>query len=109
MVRSLAEDTSAPAAVKVGRVRWIVVLLLFAATVINYVDRQMIGLLKDPLSKEFNWHETTYADIVFYFQLAYAIGYIFFGNIVDRIGSRLGYAVAFLIWTAAHMLHAAAS
>jgi ACS family hexuronate transporter-like MFS transporter len=109
MARSLAEETSAPAAAKVGRVRWIVVLLLFAATVINYVDRQMIGLLKDPLSKEFNWHETTYADIVFYFQLAYAIGYIFFGNIVDRIGSRLGYAVAFLIWTAAHMLHAAAS
>jgi ACS family hexuronate transporter-like MFS transporter len=94
---------------RVGRVRWVVVALLFAATVINYVDRQMIGLLKDPLTQEFGWHETTYADIVFYFQLAYAIGYIFFGTVVDRIGSRLGYAVAFVIWTAAHMLHAAAS
>lgn len=91
-----------------GRVRWIVVLLLFAATVINYVDRQMIGLLKPTLQKEFGWHETTYADIVFYFQMAYAVGYIVFGNIVDRLGARLGFAVAIIIWTAAHMLHAAA-
>jgi ACS family hexuronate transporter-like MFS transporter len=92
---------------KVGRVRWIIVALLFAATAINYVDRQMIGLLKPTLEKEFGWHETTYADIVFYFQLAYAIGYIVFGNIVDRVGARFGYAAAFLIWTGAHMLHGA--
>ena len=51
---------------------------------------------------------TTYADIVFWFQLAYALGYMVFGNVVDRIGSRLGYAAAFLIWTGAHMLHAIA-
>jgi ACS family hexuronate transporter-like MFS transporter len=94
--------------VKVGRVRWVIVALLFAATAINYVDRQMIGLLKPTLQDEFRWRETTYADIVFYFQLAYAIGYIVFGNAVDRVGARLGYAAAFVIWTAAHMLHAAA-
>jgi len=93
---------------RIGRVRWIVVLLLFAATVINYVDRQMIGLLKPTLQKEFGWHETTYADIVFYFQMAYAVGYIIFGNVVDRLGARLGFAVALIIWTVAHMLHAAA-
>lgn len=107
----MAADEMMPNAVptpRLGRVRWIVVLLLFFATVINYVDRQMIGLLKPTLQQEFGWHETTYADIVFYFQLAYAVGYIVFGNIVDRIGSRLGFAVAFIIWTAAHMLHAAA-
>ena len=98
----------APSAVRVGRVRWVVVALLFAATAINYIDRQMIGLLKPTLQREFRWDENTYADIVFYFQLAYAIGYIFFGNIVDRIGARFGYAAAFIIWTAAHMLHAAA-
>jgi ACS family hexuronate transporter-like MFS transporter len=98
----------APSAVRVGRVRWIVVALLFAATAINYIDRQMIGLLKPTLQREFRWDENTYADIVFYFQLAYAVGYIFFGNIVDRIGARFGYAAAFVIWTAAHMLHAAA-
>ncbi|MEA3010708.1 MAG: transporter, family, hexuronate transporter [Sphingomonadales bacterium] len=93
---------------RVGRVRWVIVGLLFAATAINYVDRQMIGLLKPTLQSEFRWNETTYADIVFYFQLAYAIGYIVFGNIVDRIGARIGYAAAFVIWTTAHMLHAVA-
>lgn len=109
----MATDVSAAGAAavsqaRVGRVRWVIVGLLFAATAINYVDRQMIGLLKPTLEAEFGWHETTYANIVFYFQLAYAIGYIVFGNIVDRIGARLGYAAAFLIWTAAHMLHGAA-
>jgi ACS family hexuronate transporter-like MFS transporter len=108
MAKSLVEESAAAAPLlKVGRVRWIIVALLFAATAINYVDRQMIGLLKPTLEKEFGWHETTYADIVFYFQLAYAIGYIVFGNIVDRIGARFGYAAAFLIWTGAHMLHGA--
>lgn len=94
---------------RIGRARWIVVALLFTATVINYVDRQMIGLLKPTLQQQFGWQETTYANIVFYFQLAYAAGYLVFGNLIDRIGARLGYAVAFIVWTAAHMLHAAAS
>ena len=106
MAKSLAEEMNG-APLKVGRVRWIIVALLFAATAINYVDRQMIGLLKPTLQDEFGWHETTYADIVFYFQLAYAIGYIVFGNIVDRVGARFGYAAAFVIWTGAHMLHGA--
>jgi len=106
MAKSLAEEMNG-ASLKVGRVRWIIVALLFAATAINYVDRQMIGLLKPTLEDEFGWHETTYADIVFYFQLAYAIGYIVFGNIVDRVGARFGYAAAFVIWTGAHMLHGA--
>ena len=107
MDRSIPEGAVSSTAVRLGRVRWIIVALLFAATAINYVDRQMIGLLKPTLEQEFGWHETTYADIVFYFQLAYAIGYIVFGNIVDRVGARFGYAAAFLIWTAAHMLHGA--
>ena len=102
-----ATAASPPAAS--GRVRWIVVGLLFAATAINYVDRQMLGLLKPTLEKEFGWSEQTYADdIVVMFQLAYAGGYIVFGNIVDRIGARLGYSAAFVIWTIAHMLHGAA-
>src|SRR5437763_74863 len=108
MAGSVVEQSSTVTpAVRVGRVRWVIVGLLFAATAVNYVDRQMIGLLQPTLPKEFSWHETTYADIVFYFQLAYAIGYIFFGNIVDRVGARFGYAAAFVIWTTAHMLHAA--
>ncbi|HEY1604269.1 MAG TPA: MFS transporter [Allosphingosinicella sp.] len=92
-----------------GRVRWIVVALLFAATVINYIDRQTIALLKPTLQSEFHWNELTYSNIVIWFQAAYALGYIFFGGFVDRVGARIGYATAFTLWTAAHILHAAAS
>jgi MFS transporter, ACS family, hexuronate transporter len=90
---------------KVGRYRWVVVALLFAATAINYIDRQMIGVLKPTLEAEFHWTETDYGNIVFWFQAAYAIGYIGFGRIVDLIGARLGYTIAIVIWTIAHMAH----
>jgi ACS family hexuronate transporter-like MFS transporter len=89
----------------VGRYRWVVVALLFAATAINYVDRQMIGVLKPTLSAEMHWSETDFADIVFWFQAAYAIGYLGFGRIVDVIGARFGYAIAVTVWTIAHMAH----
>ena len=95
--------TGAP--LKVGRYRWVVVALLFAATAINYVDRQMIGVLKPTLSAEFNWTESDFAGIVFWFQLAYAIGYLSFGKIVDTLGARLGYVLAIVIWTVSHMAH----
>jgi len=94
---------------KVGRYRWIVVTLLFAAMVINYVDRQTIGLLKADLSAQFHWDETHYADLVFYFQLAYAIAYLAWGKIMDKIGARWGFGIAFAIWQIAHILHACAS
>ncbi|BCA59227.1 MFS transporter [Sphingomonas sp. HMP6] len=88
----------------VGRYRWVICALLFAATAINYVDRQMIGLLKPQISSEFGWDENAYADVVFWFQAAYAIGYVSFGSIVDRLGARVGYSVAFVIWTLGHTL-----
>ncbi|MBO9545517.1 MFS transporter [Caulobacter sp.] len=94
---------------KIGRYRWVVVTLLFAAMVINYVDRQTIGLLKADLSAQFNWDEKHYADLVFYFQLAYAIAYLAWGKIMDKIGARWGFGVAFAIWQVAHILHACAS
>src|SRR4051794_32555613 len=93
---------------RVGKVRWIIVGLLFAATAINYIDRQTIALLKPTLQKEFSWTETTYSDNVIWFQVAYALGYMVFGNFVDRVGARIGYATAFTLWTGAHILHAAA-
>ncbi len=96
-------DDTAPGTT-VGRYRWVICALLFAATAINYVDRQMIGLLKPNISSEFGWDENAYADVVFWFQAAYAIGYISFGSIVDRLGARVGYSVAFIIWTAGHTL-----
>lgn len=97
-----------PTTTRLGR-RWIVVALLFAATVINYVDRQMLGLLKPTLSVEFGWTETDYADIVFVFQAAYAVCYLLFGRFIDVIGARWGYALAFTVWNLAHIAHAAAS
>jgi len=90
---------------RVGRYRWVICGLLFAATAINYIDRQTIGVLKPTLQAELHWTESSYADIVFWFQCAYAIGYLCFGSIIDRIGARLGYALAFSVWTLAHIGH----
>jgi ACS family hexuronate transporter-like MFS transporter len=89
---------------RIGRYRWVICGLLFAATAINYVDRQMIGLLKPTISTELGWDEMTYADIVFWFQAAYAIGYLSFGKIVDALGARIGFSIAFVIWTIGHTL-----
>src|SRR6201996_3314598 len=90
---------------RVGRYRWTICALLFAATAINYIDRQTIGVLKPTLQAELGLTETSYADIVFWFQAAYAIGYLAFGPLIDRIGARLGYAIAFSVWTLSHIAH----
>ena len=82
-------------------------LLFFAAT-INYVDRQVIGLLKPTLQAQFGWSEIDYADIVFAFQLAYAIGLLMAGRLIDRLGARVGFAVAIVVWSLAAMAHAEA-
>lgn len=102
-------ETAAPAQGKVGRYRWLIVTLLFAATAVNYVDRQMIGVLKPTLEAEFNWSESDFAGIIFWFQLAYAIGYLSFGKVVDALGARLGYTIAIVIWTISHVAHGFAS
>ena len=88
--------------------RWIIVALLFAATTINYLDRQIIGLLKPILEKEFNWTETDFARIVMAFTAAYAIGLLFFGWLIDKIGTKVGYSLTVVFWSIAGMLHALA-
>ena len=95
----------AAAAQRAGRYRWVICGLLFAATAINYVDRQMLGVLKGTLHDEIGWTEIGYSNVVFWFQTAYAIGYLGFGKLIDRIGARFGYAIAFVLWTIAHMAH----
>src|SRR5277367_2282014 len=92
-----------------SRYRWVICALLFAATAINYVDRQIIGVLKPTLQSEFGWTESSYADLVFWFQAAYALGYLGFGRVIDKIGARLGYAFVVTFWTAAHIAHALVS
>lgn len=93
---------------KIKNYRWLIVVLLFLATTINYLDRQIIGLLKPTLEKEFNWTETDFAYIVMAFTAAYAIGLLFFGWLVDKIGTKLGYSISIIVWSLAGMLHAVA-
>jgi ACS family hexuronate transporter-like MFS transporter len=93
---------------KVKNYRWLILVLLFFATTINYLDRQIIGLLKPLLEKEFNWSETDFARIVMAFTAAYAIGLLISGGIIDRVGTKIGYAVAIVVWSIAGMLHALA-
>lgn len=92
-----------------GWVRWGICALLFFATTINYIDRQVLGLLKGPLQSEFAFTERDYAAIVFSFQLAYAVGLLLAGRVMDKLGTRRGFAVAVGVWSVAAMAHAAAN
>jgi MFS transporter, ACS family, aldohexuronate transporter len=94
---------------RVGRFRWTICGLLFLAATINYVDRQVIGILKPTLQAEFGWSEIDYGDIVFAFQLAYAIGFLFAGRIMDRLGTKKGFSLALIIWSLAAMATAEAT
>jgi len=89
--------------------RWRVVALLFFATTINYLDRQVLGLLKPALEADFAWTEKDFSHIVMAFQAAYAISLIGFGAIIDKIGTKLGYVISVVVWSIAAILHAAAT
>jgi MFS transporter, ACS family, hexuronate transporter len=94
--------------IKTKNYRWIIVALLFMATTINYIDRQIIGLLKPILEIEFKWSESDFARIVVAFTAAYAIGLLLFGRLIDRVGTKIGYSLSVVIWSIMGMLHAAA-
>ncbi|WP_461098353.1 MFS transporter [Spirosoma luteolum] len=97
-----------PADGPVGRYRWVIVGLLFFATTVNYLDRQVISLLKPVLEKEFSWTESDYAGIVMSFTAAYGLSTLLVGYIIDRVGTKLGYVGAILVWSLAAMAHALA-
>lgn len=101
-------DESPRSAAPIGRRRWTICALLFLATTINYVDRQIIGILKPTLSAEFGWTERDYGEIVFWFQVAYAIGLLGVGRLIDRVGVRWGYSIAVAVWSVAAIAHATA-
>jgi len=92
---------------RVGRYRWVICGLLFFATTINYIDRQVFGILAPEMKKVFGWSDANYTDIVFWFEVAYAIGQLGVGRVLDWIGTRIGFALAMIFWSAASMLHAA--
>ena len=97
---SLEADISPP-----SRYRWVICALLFAATAINYIDRQILGLLATPLQHDFGWSESQYGFIITGFQLAYATGLLVFGRMIDWTGTRVGYAVAVCVWSVSAAAH----
>lgn len=93
---------------KIGKYRWTICALLFFATTINYLDRQVLSLLAPDLSKEFNWSNTDYANITAVFQFSYAISMLFAGRFIDRLGTKKGFTWAIIIWSLAAIMHALA-
>ena len=91
---------------KTGNYRWTICALVFFATTINYLDRQVISLLKPFLEERFNWTEQDYSHIVMAFQFAYAVGLLGFGRVIDRIGTKIGYALSLVVWSLAAIAHA---
>ena len=92
-----------------GKYRWTILSLVFFATTINYLDRQVISLLKDDyLAPAFHWTETDYAHIVVVFQIAYALGMLSVGWVIDKVGTKIGYALSLFVWSVAAICHSAA-
>src|SRR2546430_1609888 len=92
-----------------GNFRWVICALLLFGVTKNYMDRQVLGVLKSTLQHDLGWSEIDYSNLVFAFQLAYAAGMLFVGRLVDRFGTRRGYALAMTFWSLASMAHALAS
>jgi len=93
---------------KTGTYRWRILSLLFFATTINYIDRQVIGILKPFIGSDLGWSEADYGYIVTAFQVAYAIGLLTTGRFLDKFGTRVGYLWAIVVWSIAGMAHATA-
>ena len=92
----------------IGKYRWTICSLVFFATTVNYLDRQVLSLLKDRLEVQFNWSDSDYANIVSVFQFVYAISMIFAGRLIDWLGTKLGYALSLVVWSVGAMVHALA-
>ncbi|MGX4642659.1 MFS transporter [Massilia sp. SYSU DXS3249] len=105
-----AQSPSAnPAATgKIGGYRWTICALLFFATTVNYLDRQVLSLLAPELTREFNWSNTDYANITAAFQFVYAISMLFAGRVVDRLGTKAAFALAIIVWSIGAIMHAGA-
>ena len=90
----------------IGKYRWTICSLLFFATTVNYLDRQVLSLLAPDLSKEFGWSNSDYANITAIFQFVYAISMLFAGRIIDKLGTKSGYTWAIIIWSIGAIVHA---
>jgi hypothetical protein len=109
---SAVEQVDAPEGggkLRLGHVRWTICAMLFVATSINYMDRQVIAILKPTLQHSIGMTEVDYGYIIFAFQLAYAVGVLAAGRLIDKLGTRVGYCVFMGIWSLSAMGHALAS
>jgi ACS family hexuronate transporter-like MFS transporter len=93
---------------KTGNFRWTVCALIFFATTVNYLDRQVIGILKPVLESDLNIGEAAYGYIIMAFQLSYAFGMVIAGRLIDKFGTRIGYGISVFFWSIAAMGHALA-
>jgi ACS family hexuronate transporter-like MFS transporter len=90
----------------IGKYRWTICGLLFFATTVNYLDRQVLSLLAPSLSKEFGWSNSDYANITAVFQFVYAISMLFAGRIIDKLGTKKGYILTISVWSLGAIMHA---
>src|ERR1700676_2787053 len=91
-----------------GRLRWSICAMLFYATTVNYMDRQVLGILSPTLQHSIGWTEVQYGYIIAAFQIAYAVGLLVAGRVIDRVGTRVGYAIVMAVWSVAAASHALA-
>ena len=103
----ISQDAVSRIATGVGHFRWVICALLLFGVTKNYMDRQVLGVLKTTLQHDLGWNEIDYSNLVFAFQAAYAVGLLLMGRLVDRLGTRLGYALSMVFWSLASMAHAA--
>jgi len=110
MATSIRSETISPPGrnlnAAIGKYRWTICALLFFATTVNYLDRQVLSLLAPSLSKEFGWSNTDYANITAVFQFIYAISMLFAGRIIDKLGTKAGFVLAIIIWSLGAVMHA---
>jgi ACS family hexuronate transporter-like MFS transporter len=90
----------------IGKYRWTICALLFFATTVNYLDRQVLSLLAPDLSKEFGWSNTDYANITSVFQFVYAISMLFAGRVIDKLGTKTAFVLAITVWSLGAIMHA---
>src|SRR5271163_5218612 len=102
---TLNEQVPPSVSFRAGHFRWAICALLLLGVTKNYMDRQILGVLKTTLQHNLGWNEIDYSNLVFAFQAAYAVGMVLMGRLVDRLGTRLGYALAMIFWSLASMAY----
>jgi MFS transporter, ACS family, hexuronate transporter len=103
---SVENHSNARATVFSGKFRWVICAVLFLGISKNYMDRQVLGVLKVTLQHDLGWNEIDYSNLVFVFQATYAVGMLVVGRFIDRVGTRMGYGLAMVFWSIASMAHA---